>query len=71
MIKNMSGFIDPYSLGIIISLLGVMIIQLTDEADSKAISSGQHDEAVSYIKQQHEVTSAKLKSSTRLSTLEP
>ena len=31
----MSGFIDPYSLGLIISLVGVLLVQVIHEEDVK------------------------------------
>lgn len=70
MIKNMYGFIDPYSLGLIITLFTVIVIQLTDEHKPGAATSSLRYEAVSHHNKQQRVPPLKQYSLTHLSTLE-
>jgi len=49
MIKNMSGFIDPYSLGLIISLIGIIAIQLTHENTPKIDTYTQQHQKVTNL----------------------
>lgn len=70
MMKNMYGFIDPLSLGMIISLLGVLAIQVMHHPQPTGSMAKHREQTVSHDAQQREKRIHEQQHLLPLSTLE-